>query len=114
MIGVVLSGCLAPSVPVDEIELDECKKKDAYSCVNIAKQIQAQYDTIEKSGDEKAKKKLGSIQKDILKYYDLACEYGDFDTCSALASMHSSKALELDKSDEKQAAKEAKAAYIYI
>lgn len=111
---MVLSGCLAPSVPVDEIELDECKKKDAYSCVNIAKQIQTQYDTIEKSGDEKAKKKLGSIQKDILKYYDLACEYGDFDTCSALASMHSSKALELDKSDEKQAAKEAKAAYIYM
>lgn len=112
MIGMVLSGCLAPNVPVDKTELDRCKQKDTSSCINIAKQIQTQYDTAVKNGDEK--KNLDTMQKDILKHYDLACEYGDFNSCDNLASIYSSKALELYKSDDKQAAKEAKTAYIYL
>lgn len=65
IIGVVLSGCLAPSVPVDEIELDECKQQDANSCIDIAKELQTRYDANE--GDQ-------HIAKAVYMYLRKACE----------------------------------------
>lgn len=65
IIGVVLSGCLAPNVPVDEAKLDKCKQQDANSCIDIAKELQTRYDANE--GDQ-------HIAKAVYMYLRKACE----------------------------------------
>lgn len=62
---MVLSGCLAPSVPVDEAKLDKCKQQDANSCIDIAKELQTRYDANE--GDQ-------HIAKAAYMYLRKACE----------------------------------------